>query len=380
VSKPTIPRSEVALVATAAFMVFTRVAGFSIVLPGFRDYGETLTGNATLVGTALGAYGLTFALAQLPMGILSDRIGRKPVLVLGSALFVAGSAWAAVAGTIGQLIAARLMQGLGAIGSTALAAVGETVPESRRTSAMALVGIPAGIGFLVGLIAGSILTPKLGVPGLFWVTAGLGALAVLPVFAIRFLPPTPKEDAAGVRRSLSLPVMALAAAGFATNYALTTVVFFLPDVQPMVLASTLAIAFVLMAVATQKIDKARLVALPIVLSLAVVAVAAPSYDMAPSMRLLLLAGVAFFTAHSVLSATLPSQVSRLAGRSGGRGHGIQTVVAYTGTFAAGPVAGHFADRPEAAFIVLGAVALACALLVAGLLGRPSSPSFISEPS
>src|SRR5688572_7474317 len=361
-------------------MVFTRVAGFSIVLPGFREHGETLTGNATLIGTALGAYGLTFALAQLPMGMLSDRIGRKPVLLLGSALFVAGSAWAAVAGTIGQLIAARLVQGLGAIGSTALAAVGETVPESRRTSAMAVVGIPAGIGFLLGLIAGTLLTPTLGVPGLFWVTAGLGALAVLPVFGTRFLPPAPKEDAPGVRRSLSPPVLSLAAAGFATNYALTTVVFFLPDVKPGILAATLVMAFVLMAVATQKIDKARLAALPIVLSLAVVAVAAPSYALAPSMRVLLLAGVAFFTAHSVLSATLPRQVSRLAGRSGGRGHGIQTVVAYTGTFLAGPVAGHFAGHPASAFLVLGAVAVACALLVAGLLGRPLSPSFISEPS
>jgi MFS family permease len=377
---PTIPRSEVALVAGAAFLVFTRVVGFSLVLPGFRDHGATLTGDATLIGTALSAYGLTFALAQLPLGMLSDRIGRRPVLLLGSLFFVAGSAWAAVAGSIEELIAARLVQGLGAIGATAMAAVGETVPESRRTSAMAVVGIPAGVGFLVGLIAGTLLLDALGIPGLFWVTAALGVLAAIPVLGIRFLPPERRGQAVSLRGSLSPAVLSLAAAGFATNYALTTVVFFLPDSRPMVLAATLVMAFVLMAVASQKIDKARLVAFPIALSLAVVAVAAPAYSLAPSSRFLLLGGVAFFTAHAVLSASLPSQVSRLSGRAGGRGHGIQTIVAYLGTFVAGPVAGHFAAEPRLAFILLGALAVACALLVLGLLKRNGSPSFLSTPS
>ena len=172
-------RPEAILIAGAAAVVFTRVFAFSLVLPGFREHGDALAGATDLlVGAALGAYGVTMAVSQLGLGILSDRWGRKPVLILGTLSFVAGSIGAALADSIWALLAARLLQGLGGVSSVALAAVGETVPAERRTTAMALVGIPAGLGFFFGFALGPYGQAVVGFRGLFWVSALLGVLAI----------------------------------------------------------------------------------------------------------------------------------------------------------------------------------------------------------
>lgn len=364
---------ERGLIATAAGIVFTRVFGISLVLTGFRAYGLTLTSNEVLIGTALSAYAVTLAIMQLPLGILSDRIGRKPVLVAGTLLFVAGSVWSAYAGSITTLIAARLLQGLGAVSSTAMAAVGETIPESRRTTAMAMVGIPAGVGFLLGLIAGTTLqSAGIGIPGLFLITAALGLLAGAPVLLLKWPAPTHTTQAVGDRRSLGLPVMALALAGFTVNYALTTSMFFLPDIEAHGLTHAglvivLVAAFIIMAVVSRQVDRRGVHWQPIALFLLLLTATAPLMATGTTLALLYVGGIGFFASHAILSAVLPSQVSRLAGRSGGRGHGIQNVVAYAGTSLAGPVAGYFAHTPIRAFWVLAGVA-ACAigLAVAGL--------------
>ncbi|HLF16871.1 MAG TPA: MFS transporter [Candidatus Thermoplasmatota archaeon] len=367
--RPGFTRPELGIVAAAAFLVFSRVFGLSLVLPGFRAYGETLTGNAVLVGTALSAYGLTFALMQLPLGILSDRIGRRPVLILGTVLFVAGSVWAALADSIGTLIAARLLQGMGTVASVAMAAVGERIPEERRTVAMALIGIPAGLGFLLGFIANPLLAPHVGgIPGLFWVTAAMGLAAGIPILAFHGKSPTNISAPPGDRRSLGLPVLSLAACGFTVNYALTTVVFFLPDVGSGTFVLLILASLVLLAVASQGIDRSRATWQPVIAGMVVLAGAAGLFvDGTPPW--LWLGGILFFATHGVLSAVLPSQVSRLAGRSGGRGHGIQNVVGYLGTFAAGPIAGRLVAHPAVALGILATLAAASAVLVARGLAR-----------
>lgn len=376
--------AERSLIGGAAAIVFTRVFAFSLVLAGFTDYARGLAhpsslgpgAVATLVGVAFGAYGLTMALAQLGNGILSDRVGRKPILVVGTVLFVLGSIWAAYAGSLAAMILARLVQGLGGVSSTAMAAVGETVPEERRTTAMAIVGIPAGIGFFLGFLMGPLLQPSLGMRGLFLVVALLGAVATLPIL-LRPVP-APRANLAqpGDRRSLSLPVLALASAGFTINFAMMAVTFdftaFLHrfgHTGDLTLAGVLVAAFAIMGGASRAVDRSRTSWQPIVLCLAALLVGAPLFREADRVSLLAVGGVAFFAAHSVLSAVLPSQVSRLAGRSGGRGHGIQLVVAYLGTFAGGATVGWFSGTPHPAgvFLVLAAVAaLAAALVVTAL--------------
>ncbi len=367
-------RSELGLVGTAALLVFSRVFGLSLVLPGFREHGATLTGSEVLIGTALGAYGLTLALMQLPMGLLSDRLGRRPVLFMGTVLFVAGSAWAASADSIGVLIAARLMQGLGAVSSTAMAMVGESVPEERRTTAMALVGIPAGLGFFLGMMVGPLLQPVIGMPGLFWLTAAVGAAALLPVLGLRLPSAVDLAPKAGDTSSLTLPVLSLAAGGFTMNYALTSVLFFLPDNSWQTLLPVLAAALLIMGLVSRLVDRAGLSWQPVAAGVLILAAAAALFTQAPGGALLYLGGVAFFGTHATLSAVLPSQVSRIAGRSGGRGHGIQNVVAYVGTFVAGPVAGALAANSGYAFAILAGLACATAALTAWAMRAPVAAS------
>ncbi|MGB0653208.1 MAG: MFS transporter [Thermoplasmatota archaeon] len=372
-------RREAGVVATAAALIFARVFGLSVVLPGFREHGATLTDSSVLVGTALGAYGLTLALMQLPLGALSDRIGRRPVLLLGTLLFVAGSAWAAVAGSIETLLAARLLQGAGAISSTAMALVGETVAPERRTTAMAFVGIPAGGGFMAGIIAAPLLEPALGFRGLFWATAVLGLATALPLLWPRraseatdeaAATPSPSSAPAEPGRAVSRPVLALAAAGFVSNYALTTTLFFLPDTSWQVLVPGLLVAVLVMGGASRAIDRAGFTWQPIAIGLPLLAAAGAFHVLSPW---LILGAALFFSVHATLSAVLPSQVSRVAGRSGGRGHGVQNIVAYLGTFAAGPIAGAFASSPEAAYAVLGGLALVVAMGLPGLMrGLPEA--------
>lgn len=357
-------RRELGLVGTAAALVFSRVFGLSVVLPNFRDHYAGF-GADVAIGVAFGAYGLTMALMQLPSGWLSDKIGRKPVLLMATAFFVLGSLLAGVAESIEMLIAGRLLQGMGAISSVAMAAVGETLPAARRTTGMALVGIPAGAGFLLGIGAGPALFPRIGMEGLFFLSAVLGLLAFLPSLLLRFDPPRQIPKGTIPWR----PVLALAAAGFVSNYALTTTLFHLPTTDWTQLAPLLIVAFLLVGGVSRAIDKAGWTFGPVAAGLVLVAGAAAGFALLGGLGALLVGGV-FFTSHAVLQSTLPSQVSRVAGVAGGRGHGIQNVVAYFGTFAAGSVAGWLVPWTGAAFVVLGALALVAAGNV--LLARPKA--------
>jgi predicted MFS family arabinose efflux permease len=374
--------AERSLVATAAGIVFTRVFAFSLTTLGFTEFARGLAPAGTppatadlLAGVALGAYGITMALAQLATGILSDRIGRRPVLLLGTGVFVVGAIACAFATDVRVLIAARLLQGLGGVSSAALAAVGETVPEERRTTAMALVGVPAGIGVFLGFIVGPLLAAALGFQSLFWVTAGLGLLA--SVGLLRPLP-APLPGMAHPRRSLGLPVLALAASGFTINFAMNAVMYdfktgVLARLGDAAFAGCLLLAFAIMGGVSRAVDRRGATWLPIAAALAALAVAGPLFRLSPTVAVVFAAGTAFFAAHATLSAVLPSQVSRLAGRSGGLGHGIQLVVAYLGSAAGAVVAGAFAQRLGQAFAVLAAVA-SCALLLVLLGLRRAQPA------
>lgn len=378
-ARPGFLPAERALIATAAAIVFTRVFAFSLTTLGFTEFARALVPAGTSAGTAdllagiaLGAYGVTMALAQLATGILSDRIGRRPVLLLGTAVFVLGAIVCALATDIRVLVAARLLQGLGGVSSAAMAAVGETVPESRRTTAMALVGVPAGLGVFLGFIVGPGLASLLGFRSLFWMTAGLGLLA--SVALVRPLPAA-MPGLGDPHRSLGAPVLALALAGFTINFAMNAVMYdfqtgVLPDLGRTGLAICLVLALVIMGGVSRGVDRSRSTWLPIMAALAVLALAAPLFRLSTAFVTVFAAGTAFFAAHAILSAVLPSQVSRLAGRSGGLGHGIQLVVAYLGSATGAIVAGVFAHRLADAFAVLAAVAL-CAMLLVVLGLRPA---------
>jgi MFS family permease len=168
-----------------------RMFGLFIILPVFAFYAEELPGgdNYTLVGIALGAYGLTQAILQIPFGWLSDRIGRKPVIYLGLILFVIGSLVAAAATNIYWVILGRVIQGAGAISAAVMALAADLTREEHRTKAMAMIGMTIGTVFAVSLAIAPILNQWIGVPGIFIMT---GVLALLAMVVVNKIIPDPQ--------------------------------------------------------------------------------------------------------------------------------------------------------------------------------------------
>lgn len=151
-----------------------------MVLPVFFVYGESLIGaTPELLGLAIGIYGLSQALLQIPYGILSDRFGRKPLIFAGLLVFVAGSILAALSDSIYGVIFGRFLQGAGAIASVLMATLSDLTREQQRTKAMATVGMTIGLSFAIALVLGPLIASKAGLSGVFWFTAWLAIVALL---------------------------------------------------------------------------------------------------------------------------------------------------------------------------------------------------------
>ncbi len=168
-----------------------RMFGLFLVLPVLALYADDLLGaTPTLIGLALGAYGLTQAVFQIPFGLASDHFGRKPVIVTGLLVFALGSAVAAMASTIEWMIFGRAMQGAGAIAAVVLALTADLTREEQRAKAVAFIGMSIGAAFLLALMAGPLLAAWVGVSGLFWFTAALAVGAIVMVASM----PTPAQS------------------------------------------------------------------------------------------------------------------------------------------------------------------------------------------
>jgi len=167
-----------------------RMLGMFIILPVFALYAEQLPGGAdrTLIGVALGAYGLTQAVLQVPFGWLSDRWGRKRSIYLGLLLFAAGSFIAAAAHDIDMVIVGRIVQGAGAISAAVIALTADLTRDEQRTQAMAIIGVTISITFAASIALGPILNQAIGVPGIFVMT---GVLALTAIAVVRWLIPDP---------------------------------------------------------------------------------------------------------------------------------------------------------------------------------------------
>ncbi len=169
-------------VAILSAIYITRMLGMFMVFPVFSLYAKGLPGaNETLVGMALGIYGLTQGLLQLPYGALSDKFGRKSLILTGLTCFLTGTVIAARADTIFLMIIGRAVQGMGAISSVVLALATDITPAQKRGKTMAIIGASIGMAFVVALILGPIIAAidGVGVRGLFWVIALLVGLAIV---------------------------------------------------------------------------------------------------------------------------------------------------------------------------------------------------------
>jgi len=185
--------TEIRAIAGLASIYGLRMLGMFIILPVFAFYAEHLPGgdNYTLVGIALGAYGLTQAILQVPFGWLSDRFGRKPVIYGGLLLFALGSFVAAGATDIYWVIIGRVIQGAGAISAAVMALAADLTREEHRTKAMAAIGMTIGTTFALSLVIAPSLNRMIGVPGIFFMT---GVLVLLAMVVVSRVVPNPTDS------------------------------------------------------------------------------------------------------------------------------------------------------------------------------------------
>jgi MFS family permease len=172
--------------ASLAAIFALRMLGLFLILPVFAIHAPQLPGgdDLTLVGLAIGAYGLTQAFLQIAYGAASDRFGRKPVIVFGLLLFVLGSAVAAMADSIHVVIAGRVLQGAGAISAAVTALAADLTRDQHRTKVMAMIGSSIGLVFAFSMVAAPLLYAVIGMSGIFWLTAALAGAAIVVVLKV----------------------------------------------------------------------------------------------------------------------------------------------------------------------------------------------------
>lgn len=192
--EPFTPGERSAVLALASLYSF-RMLGLFMVLPLLGVYAAELPeATPAKVGLALGAYGLTQAVLQLPLGWLSDRWGRRRVIFIGLLIFVAGSAVAAAAETINGIIAGRFLQGGGAIAAALTALAADYTRDSQRTKTMAIIGASVGGSFVLALVLGPVLASMGGLSLVFSTTVGMGVIGlILVAFALPARPEQPQE-------------------------------------------------------------------------------------------------------------------------------------------------------------------------------------------
>lgn len=361
-----------------------RMLGMFIILPVFALYAQGLPGGAdhTMVGIALGAYGLTQAFLQVPFGWLSDRWGRKPTIYLGLAIFAAGSLVAALADDILWVIAGRVIQGAGAISAAVIALTADLTREEQRTKAMAIIGMTIGATFALSMVAGPLLGELVGVPGIFALT-GILALAAIAVvrFAIPDPPPAARPDAAA-----RYPVGAvladrqLARLNFGI-FALHGILMALFVVVPLELQSHLAAArhwqlylpvmagsIVLMLPPMLVMERRGLHKPVFVAAIGVLAVSTLLLALsAGGLAWIAASLVVFFTAFNLLEATLPSLISRMA-PAGAKGTaiGVYGTVQFIGTFCGAAGGGWLAQHHGAGSVFGACTVVAIAWLLTAL--------------
>jgi MFS family permease len=341
--------------------IFTlRMLGLFMIFPIFSLAAHLYSGNTpTLTGLAIGIYGLTQALFQIPFGRLSDRIGRKKVIVGGLVIFAIGSAVAAGADSIWGVITGRALQGFGAIAAAVLALTADLTREEQRTKAMAIIGVSIGMAFALAMVAGPAIKPALGLPGLFWMT---GVMALLGIAVLLYFVPTPAQirfhrDTEAVpaqfRHILSNGQLLRLNVGILILHLIMTATFvvlplvlrdhagFATDDHWMVYLFVLAIALALMAPLVVYADRHNRVKQVFLVSIAILTLSqAGLYGFHESWWLVVACMILYFTGFTVLEASLPSLVSRLApSELKGTALGIYSTAQYLGAFLGGAFGG-----------------------------------------
>jgi len=374
-----------------------RMMGLFMILPVFSLYAEELVHTTPLlIGLAIGAYGLTQALFQIPFGMLSDRMGRKPVITFGLLLFALGSIVAANADTITGVIIGRGLQGSGAIAAAIMALTADLTREEHRTKAMAVIGMSIGLSFAVSLVLGPILNHLIGVRGIFWLTAILAAAGIL---LLHLAVPQPDRsilhrDAEPVRGyfaavlkdgqllRLDLGVfmlhMILTASFVVLPFSLRDFVH-MPSVNHWhVYLPVLLISMVVMVPLVVLAEKYRHIKRVYVLAIALVAVAQSELSLFHhTLAGIFLGLLLFFLAFNVLEALLPSLIVKFApADKKGTAMGVYSTSQFAGAFIGGVTGGAVYGELGVAAVFLFCAAVAVIWVV--VAATMQTPKYLSN--
>ena len=355
-----------------------RMLGLFLVLPVFALEAARLPGgnDPALVGLAMGIYGLTQAVMQVPLGLASDRVGRKKIIVIGLIVFALGSVVAALAGSVQMLIVGRAIQGAGAVSAAVTALLADLTRDEVRTKGMALVGISIAAMFALSLVAAPPLAGAIGLGGLFWITAALAVAGIAVV--LWWTPAEPVQHADAPRGRLADVWL------HPNLWRLDLGVFVLHTVQ---MAMWVVVPALLVQAGLQKSQHWH-VYLPAVLASFLMLGGLFAAERRGQLRAVLRIGIAllfavqlalwllaprapglwtlgavmffFFIAFNLLEATQPSLISRLApAHARGAALGVYNTLQSLGLFAGGALGGWLvkAGGPQAVLVATSALAL-----------------------
>ncbi|MCW4151282.1 MULTISPECIES: MFS transporter [Halomonadaceae] len=389
--------SERRAISGLAGLYASRMLGLFMVLPVLALYADGLAGSTPLlVGVALGIYGLTQALLQIPFGLWSDRIGRKRVIAFGLVLFALGSVVAALADSIGAMIVGRALQGSGAVAAAIMALLADQTREQVRTAAMATIGLSIGVAFALAMVIGPWLAAWAGLAGVFWMTVLLTLLGLMVLW--RWVPPAPRRvqhrdvgmDRRQLRSVLSRPELwRLDVSIFALHFVLMAIFVAVPfrlieagisaAHHGLAYLAIMGLSFIAMLPLMIMAEKHQRMTRICLLAIGAIAVSLAGLGLPVSEGYWLFPWLfIFFTGFNLLEATLPSMLSKLAPAGAkGTAMGVYSTSQFLGAFLGGTLGGVLATVGG-----LDAVFLGCALLAllwwVAMLNMPSPPPLSSE--
>ena len=379
--------------ASALAAVFgVRLLGLFMIYPVFAVYATHLQGaTRATIGLALGIYGLSQGLLQIPFGLLSDHLGRKKLITFGLLVFATGSAIAALSKSIDGIIIGRAIQGAGAVGSVILALVADLTAEENRTKAMAIIGITIGVSFLFAVVLGPVLSAAIGVSGIFWL---MTVLAFVGIAVTQWIVPRPVRvgthaDAETVPAKLGTvlrdgELLRLDFGIFALHAVLTSSFLVVPqilqstlsisnDEQWIIYLPVMVVAFLFMVPAILVAEKYRQIKTVLVGSVALLALSQAGLFAGTQNAILVIAAMtAFFTAFNIIEACLPSLVTKTAPADAkGTATGVYSSSQFLGIFVGGAAGGVIYQMGGETSVFLLAIAITLVwTLVAATMPRP----------
>lgn len=374
--------SERRSVLVVALIAVIRMFGLFALLPVLSLYAAELK-HATplLIGLAVGGYGLTQAGFQIPLGALSDRIGRIPVILLGLTVFAAGSILAGLSDSIYGVIAGRLLQGAGAISATLTALIADATRDEVRTRSMATMGIGIGMAFMLAMIAGPLIAAKFGVQALFWVAAGLSVVAGMMLALLPEIPKPKTRESWSLLPALRADLLQIDFYFFLLHTIMTATFVALP----FLLSDRLGLALTdhwkiyVGALLTSLVVTVPMIMLDhrqgrgYLIGMAVIMILVAQFVLAflgVSVTPVFLGLVAYFAGFNFLEAGLPARLSVLADEDvRGASLGVFSTAQFLGAFSGGLIGGRFLSQGHPSHVFFVCLLLAALWLAVQAFGR-----------